>query len=123
LNIATDAQLVHIRTVILNSVAAGTIDLHNQTDGLTIIGNVYNDTVIGSIGDDVITGGSGADSLQGGAGNDSFNEFIGADSVDGGTDNGGGPSSFSVGFLVTGLVGDLISISATSTDLNNATDA
>ncbi|MCK1711255.1 MULTISPECIES: FG-GAP-like repeat-containing protein [unclassified Bradyrhizobium] len=88
LNTATNAQITNVEAVSAASATQSvTIDLHNQTEGVTITASAFAD---------LITGAAGSDSIIG---------FVGADTVDGGagTDN--------------------IVLSATSTDLNIATDA
>ncbi len=61
--------------------------------------------VTGSASADTITGGAGVDTIDGGAGNDTINGFVGADTVDGGANT------------------DTIVLTATSADLNSASDA
>jgi Ca2+-binding RTX toxin-like protein len=100
LNAATNAQLLNVQTV--NLLNSANVNLANQTESLTING---------SIGSDTIRGGSGADSILAGDGSDFIEEFIGADTVDGGS---------SVLPLVST---DTLRITATSTALNNATNA
>jgi Ca2+-binding RTX toxin-like protein len=73
-----------------------TVDLHNQNDGFTITGSAPADT---------LTGGLGNDTLNAGVGNDTINGFQGQDTVDGGAGT------------------DTIVLTATSTDLNAATNA
>jgi Ca2+-binding RTX toxin-like protein len=97
LNAATDARIIHVEAISASTATAGvTIDLHNQTDGFTITGSSSADT---------ITGSSGADIINAGGGNDTIIGFVGADTV-----NGGGGT-------------DTIVLTATSADLNAATDA
>ena len=97
LNSATNARIAGIEVVSAAGAAAGvTIDLSAQTEGFTVTGSDFGDT---------ITGGSGVDTINAGLGSDTINGFAGADSVDGGD-----------GF-------DTIALTATSTDLNNASDA
>ena len=97
LNAASDAQIVNVEAISAATAATGvTIDLHNQTDGFTITGSGYDDTMTGS---------SGADIINARAGNDTIIGFIGADTVDGGP-----------GY-------DTIMLTATSPDLNAASDA
>ena len=123
LNSATDAQIINVENVTANAGAAALlIDLHNQTENnISISGGNFNDTIIGGAGHDRIDGGYGADTLSGGGADDTFAGFVGADMVDGGTDDGGVSSGSA--FLVTGKIGDSIFAWVTSSDLNNATDA
>lgn len=71
----------------------------------TIVAGGGDDVVDGGPGADTITGGAGADTINGGDGADTIHGFAGADTVDGGA----------------GL--DTIVLTATSTDLNAATNA
>jgi Ca2+-binding RTX toxin-like protein len=97
LNSASDAQIVNVEAISAASAATGvTIDLHNQTEGFRITGSGYDDT---------ITGSSGADIINAGAGNDTIIGFVGADTINGGP-----------GY-------DTIVLTATSADLNSASDA
>ncbi|WP_186467467.1 Ig-like domain-containing protein, partial [Bradyrhizobium stylosanthis] len=74
-----------------------------QTDAAGNVGSTV--AIFGSSGNDnVTTGSNGADLIATGAGNDTINGFVGADKIDGGTGT------------------DTISLTATSADLNNATD-
>jgi len=74
-----------------------------QTDAAGNVGSTV--AIFGSSGNDnVTTGSSGADLIVTGAGNDTINGFVGADKIDGGTGT------------------DTIALTATSVDLNNATD-
>ena len=97
LNAASDAQIVNVEAISAATAAAGvTIDLHNQTEGFTITGSGYDDTMTGSFGADIINARAGNDTIIG---------FVGADSVNG------------------GLGYDTIMLTATSPDLNAASDA
>ncbi|RZM94517.1 hypothetical protein CWO91_39315 [Bradyrhizobium genosp. SA-3] len=97
LNTAADAQIINVEAINASSAAAGVIiDLHSQSEGFTITG---------SASDDTISGGAGADRITAGGGNDRIIGFIGADTVNGGAGT------------------DTIVLSATSTDLNTATNA
>ncbi|WP_208608655.1 Ig-like domain-containing protein [Bradyrhizobium stylosanthis] len=74
-----------------------------QTDAAGNVGSTV--AIFGSSGNDnVTTGSNGADLIATGAGNDTINGFVGADKIDGGTG------------------ADTIALTATSADLNNATD-
>jgi Ca2+-binding RTX toxin-like protein len=96
LNSATDEQIIGVENVsAAGATVAVTINLSSQTDGFTVTGSGY---------DDIITGSSVADKINAGAGNDTIKEFVGADVVDGGDGN------------------DTIALTATSFDLNSATD-
>ena len=96
LNVATDYQILNVEAVSGSTAPGVTIDLHNQTEGFTITGSGF---------DDIITGGAGADIINAGAGNDIVIGFVGADTVNGGAGT------------------DTIVLTATSPDLNAATDA
>ena len=97
LNSATDARITNVEAVSAASAAAGVIiDLSTQAEGFTITGSANADT---------ITGGAGADTINAGNGDDTINGFVGADTV-----NGGGNT-------------DTIALTATSADLNSATNA
>jgi len=97
LNGATDARIVNIEAVsAAAATSAVTIDLHNQSEGFA---------VSGGSGNDALTGGLGADAIAGGGGNDKIIGFIGADVINGGAGT------------------DTVQLTATSTDLNSASDA
>jgi hypothetical protein len=97
LNAATNAQLVGLETVTAATAAAAVLlNLGNQNDGFTIVGSANNDT---------ITGSTGADNLDAGLGDDTINGFVGADTVNGNTG------------------ADTLVLTATSADLNAATNA
>ena len=81
------------------STTAMTLDAHADSDGMVILGTSV-------AGGDTVTLGSGADTFSAGAGDDTIYGFAGADSIDGGAGTG-----------------DRIVLSATSNDLNAATDA
>ena len=65
-----------------------TLNLTEQGEGFTIIGDAYADNITGSGGNDTIEGGGGNDSLFGGNGDDVFRfgngGFLAGVSVDGG---------------------------------------
>jgi Ca2+-binding RTX toxin-like protein len=85
LNNASNGQLVNVEEVSAVAALAGvTIDLHNQTEALTIAGSSNADTITGGSGVDTIAGGEGADILNGGAGADKLNGEAGGDSFIGG---------------------------------------
>ena len=115
---AVDTQLMNVETVSAIGVNADiTIDVHLQTEALTIRGTVTGtraNTIIGSAGANNITGGGGADTITGGAGADiitagagadQINGFVGADTIDGGDG------------------ADSLVLTATSLTLNTADDA
>ena len=119
LTTAVDTQLVNVETVSAIGVSANiTIDVHLQTEALTILGTVTGtnvNTIIGSVGAnnitggggaDVITGGAAADKIYAGAGADTINGFVGADTIDGGAGTT-----------------DTLVLTATSATLNTAVDA
>ena len=60
------------------------IDIGNDTVGMTVSGNAGNDVITGGSGDDYVTADEGDDSVDGGAGNDSIFGFEGSDTVEGG---------------------------------------
>jgi Ca2+-binding RTX toxin-like protein len=96
LNQAADNNILNIENVsAAGATVAVTINLSSQSDGFTITGSGYDDT---------ITGSSNIDAINAGAGNDTIKGFVGADVVDGGTGT------------------DTIALTATSLDLNSATN-
>jgi Ca2+-binding RTX toxin-like protein len=112
LNSATDEQIVNVEAVSADgATVAVAINLSSQTEGFTITGSDVSSILIDyeefsylqPVGD-TITGGSGNDAINAGDGYDTINEFVGADTVDGGD-----------GY-------DRINLTATSTDLNSATN-
>jgi len=90
---STDAAIQGVEAFALSG--AATIGLSGQTEAFTITG---------SGGVDIISGGSAGDTINAGGGNDTINGFVGADDVDGGAGT------------------DTIVLTATSADLNSATN-
>lgn len=94
LNHISDLNLTGIQAVYLSLAGAGvTLDLHRQSEDLTINGSNYADRITGSsgsnsitsgAGDDVIYGGHGADALDGGSGDDTLAGGAGPDNLFGG---------------------------------------
>jgi len=71
LNAATDAQLSNVETLQASTAAAAVIlDLHRQSEAMTITGSAFSDAITGGSGADSFIGFSGADSLDGGGGSD-----------------------------------------------------
>ena len=94
LNTATNTQIVNVEVVSAAGAATGVIiNLHNQTENLTIIGSGNNDTITGNTGNNTINAGGGDDTIVG---------FVGTDRIDG---EGGT---------------DMIVLTATSAALNSA---
>jgi hypothetical protein len=87
--------------VVFDAAATGNA---NTGEALEILGGSAGDTLTSGQGNDAITGNGGADTIHAGAGDDTIFGFSGADTVDGGADT------------------DTIVLSATSNDLNTATD-
>ena len=86
LNNATDGQILNVETVsAVGAAAPVTIDVHNQTEALTITGSGNADTLTGGFGVDTIVGGAGGDILTGGAGGDKMNGGADGDIFIGGT--------------------------------------
>ena len=96
LNNITNAQLVNVESISAAGATSGLIiNLGAQNERLNITGSAWSDTVSGGIGVDWISTGGGDDVIKG---------FASADTVNGGE-----------GF-------DLLTLTATSTSLNSATD-
>ena len=96
-NNITNAQLANIESISAASAIKGlVINLGAQNERLNITGSGYSDTITGSIGIDVIVAGAGDDVIKG---------FASADTIDGGTG------------------ADTLILTATSANLNAATDA
>jgi Ca2+-binding RTX toxin-like protein len=96
-NGASDAQIVNVEAITFSgAVAAVNLDLSQQSDGFTVTGTNHADTIRGS---------TGADTLNTGSGNDLIVGFVGMDRLNGGSGT------------------DTLQITATSVDLNNATNA
>ncbi|MFO1085008.1 MAG: cadherin domain-containing protein [Reyranellaceae bacterium] len=90
---STDGAIQGVEVIILSG--AATIDLSGQTEAFTLTGSGSGD---------IIAGGSAGDAINAGGGNDTIGGFVGADTVDGGAGT------------------DTIVLSATSADLNGATN-
>jgi Ca2+-binding RTX toxin-like protein len=96
-NGASDAQIVNVEAITFSGAAAAVnLDLSLQSDGFTVTGTNHADTIRGS---------TGADTLNTGSGNDVILDFVGMDRLNGGSGT------------------DTLQITATSADLNNATNA
>ena len=71
LNAAADAQLSAVQTIsAATSTAAVSVDLHQQSEAISIVGSSFGDSIIASGGGGSITGGAGNDTITGGAGSD-----------------------------------------------------
>src|SRR5262249_13674585 len=73
LNSATDAQIVNVENISAAGASTGvTIDLHNQSEGFTIIGSSFADILTGGAGSDTFMGFAGSDVVNGGPGTDTI---------------------------------------------------
>lgn len=70
-NSAADGQFSNVQSADASTAtAAVTIDAHQQSEALTLLGSAFRDNIIASAGGGSISGGGGNDTLTGGAGND-----------------------------------------------------
>ncbi|MCX7170390.1 MAG: DUF4214 domain-containing protein [Proteobacteria bacterium] len=70
-NNAADGQFSNVQSVDASTAtAAVTIDAHQQSEALTLLGSAFRDNIIASTGGGSISGGAGNDTLSGSAGND-----------------------------------------------------
>ena len=82
LNTATNIQIVNVEVISAAGAASGVIiNLHNQTENLTIIGSGNNDTITGSPSNNTINAGSGDDTIVGLFGMDIINGGRGMDMI------------------------------------------
>jgi ALTTAQ repeat/RTX calcium-binding nonapeptide repeat (4 copies) len=102
------AQIASLSTLQLSAFSSDQIAALTPTQlaGLTTIQKAAlgPHTMTGTSGNDTLTGAAWAESVNAGAGNDTMVGFVGPDTIDGGQGT------------------DTITLSATSTDLNNATN-
>ena len=115
-----DGGLVGVETISAAGAASGvTIDLHNQTENLSIIGSSNVDTITGGAGNDSLTGGGGADTFFVNAGTDTITDLGGADILNvsaGATANATATAAWTA--AITTINNGIASVSGSGVNLN-----